>query len=60
MSHRLRGAEPRGRNGRGGGRRLTFVVQPFVDGVRHVEGEPFPFCSGFHDFAVDVALGRGR
>lgn len=36
---------------------VTFMVEPLVDSVGHIEGEPFPFCSCFHHFAVDVALG---
>ena len=36
---------------------VTFMVEPFVNSISDIEGEPFAFRSGFHDFAVDVALG---
>lgn len=36
---------------------VTFVVKPLVHGVCHVEGEPFPLGSGFHNLAINVALG---
>ena len=36
---------------------VTFMVEPFVNSIGDVEGEPFALCSGFHDFAVNVALG---
>lgn len=39
---------------------VTFMVEPFVHSVGHVKGEPFPFRSGLHDFAIDVALGWRR
>lgn len=39
---------------------VTFVVEPFLHSVRHVEGKPFPLRPGFHHFAVDVALGWRR
>lgn len=39
---------------------VTFVVEPFVNSIGHVEGKPFPFRSCFHHFAVDVALGWRR
>jgi hypothetical protein len=36
---------------------VTFVVKPLLHSVCHVEGEPFTLRSGFHNLAIDVALG---
>ena len=40
--------------------RLTSVIQPFADGLCHVEREPLPLRPRAHHLAVDVALRGGR